>query len=92
MIESGFYASDNGELHVVFGGKIGVCSYTQEDEDNETRKVLCFNELEDNHTIGEDLGTPHPSEVMQFHPLRLVFYDNACIDVIIDQLQQLKEV
>ena len=91
MIESGFYATELAELLAVFGGKIEVCGAVVE-EDGQVVRELAFKELDEEHVIGEELnGAPTLEEYNQFSPIRLRFYDTKSIDVIINQLEALKQ-
>lgn len=89
-LESGFYATDKDELLVVFGGKIRVSNYIVEYPDGSIIKQMCFSELPENHEIGEPLGEGLENEYNDFHPIRLEFYDERSIDVLIEHLQQIK--
>lgn len=91
-LESGFYATESAELLAVFGGKIGISSASYE-EDGDVVYEMSLRELPEEHKIGEDLGTPPSLEKFfnEFSPMRLRFYNVESIDVIIDQLQQLKK-
>ena len=88
--ESGFYATSQDELLVVFGGKIRVDGYVIENGDSNVVKELALCELPDNHEIGEDVGMGSWEKYNEFHPVRLEFHDDRSIDVLIDQLRQLK--
>ena len=85
--ESGFYATDKGELLVAFGGKIRISVFVIKDNEGNVIKELSLNELPKDHEIGEYLENEDHDT---FHPVRLEFYDDASIDVLIEQLQQLK--
>ena len=87
MLESGFYATDKGELLVVFGGRIRVGAYGLSDP---SYKELDLSELPEEKEIGESLGCGSKEEYEEFHPVRLQFFDDRSIDVLIEQLQDLK--
>ena len=89
-LESGFYATDKDEMLVVFGGKIRISSYVVEYPDGDIVKQICFSELPENHEIGEYLEEGLEKEYNDFQPIRLEFYDEHSIDVLIEQLQELK--
>jgi len=86
-LESGFYATDKGELLVVFGGRIRVSAYGFGDS---SCKELDLSELPEEKEIGESLGFGSKEEYKKFHPVRLQFFDDKSIDVLIEQLQDLK--
>lgn len=89
-LESGFYATDKDEMLVVFGGKIRISGFVVENEDGSIVKQMCFSELPENHEIGEYLEEQEMDTYNKFYPVRLEFYDDRSIDVLIEQLQELK--
>lgn len=89
-LESGFYATDKDEMLVVFGGKIRISNYVVEYPDGDIVKQICFSELPENHEIGEYLEEGLEKEYNDVQPIRLEFYDERSIDVLIEQLQELK--
>lgn len=91
MIESGFYTTERNELLVVFGGNIGVSSAVAESDEGMVCEIS-FRELANKHQIGEDLGPLTVEEYYKFSPVRLRFHDTKSIDVIIEELQELKKL
>ena len=89
-LESGFYATDKDEMLVVFGGKIRISSYVVEYPDGDIIKQICFSGLSENHEIGEYLEEGLEKEYNDVQPIRLEFCDERSIDVLIEQLQELK--
>lgn len=89
-LESGFYATDKGELLVAFGGKIRISGFVTEDNEGNFIKELCLSELPENHEIGEYIGEASDEDHDSFHPIRLEFYDDHSIDVLIEQLREIK--
>ena len=85
-IKSGIYATDKGEVLVVFGGGI-ILSGAACDE----CKMLAMHEDGKEHVIGEDLGMESLEEFNKFKPIRLLFYDKSSIDVLINELQQIRD-
>jgi len=89
-IKSGFYITEDGELMVVFGGGIILSAAAYENTNGQWEGELAMSEDGQEHEIGEDLGQPDVEDFNRFHPVRLKFYDKESIDVLINQLQQIK--
>ena len=91
--ESGFYPTENGELIVVFGGKIilGGSAYTN-DTGEVTEKELALYPGKRQYEIGEDITDEERPDINDFHPVRFIFYDDKSIDVLINQLQEIKNL
>ena len=92
MLKSGFYASDNGELHVVFGGRIILSGCAVQRPNGEWIRELSFSEGDKDYEIGEVLGTVDRKDIEEFHPVRFKFYDDLSIDTLIEQLQEIKNL
>lgn len=91
MLESGFYVTDEGEVLVVFGGKIELQSVCYQDGEDIVYETA-MGELPKKYEIGEEVGNPPTMEEFnKFHPVRLRFYDTKSIDVLINQLQEIKD-
>ena len=82
---SGIYKSaTDGSIFVVFGGKIGLSLY----HDNE-HKLLMMNELEESVNVGDIYDK---SKVNKYcPPVSLVFNDAKSVDVVINYLERLKQ-
>lgn len=92
-MESGIYITDQNELLVVFGGKIRVSSYIVTVDNSEPFKEMDFSELKTKKEIGSDLDWDPEGPAKEYesmHPVRLQFFDDRSIDVLIEQLQKLK--
>lgn len=85
-MESGFYSSeDENRIFVVFGGKIGVGLARNEVE---KQIGICFQELDNNHEIGER----KPEKFNKEKPtIYLLFEDVKSIDVLIKDLSEAKK-
>ena len=92
MLKSGFYASDNGELHVVFGGRIILDGHAVQRPNGEWIRELSFYEGDKDYEIGVNLAPANRKDIEEFHPIRFKFYDDRCIDVLIKQLQEIKNL
>jgi len=92
-VESGFYASENGELIVVFGGRIILGgSASIDNETGEVERELSLYEGKKQYEIGEDITEDERPAYEDFHPVRLIFRDDKSIDVLIEQLQEIKNL
>ena len=92
MLKSGFYASDNGELHVVFGGRILIDGCAIQRPNGEWIRELSLYEGDKDYEIGEVLRATDRKDNEEFHPVRFKFYDERSIDTLIKQLQELKNL
>lgn len=84
-MESGIYITEKGNIHLFFGGKIGVG--IAENELGE--KVLLLEDL----PIPQEIGSNAMSQV-DMERLKIVFhfYNEKSIDVLIKNLLRLKEL
>lgn len=92
MLKSGFYASDNGELHVVFGGRIILDGRAIQRPNGEWIRELSLYEGDKDYEIGVDLDPVNRKDIEEFHPVRFIFYDERSIDALIKQLQEIKNL
>lgn len=84
-MESGIYTTREGNIHLFFGGKIGVG--IAENELGE--KVLFLEEL----TIPQEIGSDAmPQEDMKKNKIVFHFNNEKSIDVVINNLLRLKEL
>jgi hypothetical protein len=93
MVESGFYATEDGELVVVFGGKIivGGCANIN-NETGEIERELFLSPADKQYEIGGNIPDDERQDIDSYHPVRFIFYDDKSIDVIINQLQEIKNL
>jgi len=90
--ESGFYATDQDEMLVVFGGKILVSGAAYVDREGQQYAELAMTVDGNEYEIGQDLGKETAKGFFDYHPLRLRFQDEKSIDVLIEQLQEIKKL
>ncbi len=87
-MKSGIY----GEALIVFGGRIRVAPYVDRIDTEEDKNVLCvglseFDQVEEiGKTFTKDAGKVFDDKVL------LVFNNEKSIDVLIEQLQELKKI
>ena len=87
-MKSGIY----GESLIVFGGRIRVAPYVDRIDKENEKNVLCvgLSEFDEDQEIGktftEDAGKVFDDKVL------LVFNNEKSIDVLIEQLQELKKI
>ena len=92
MTESGFYATDNGELLVVFGGRILLDGMAYKDEDGNVVRELALSEGDKDYEIGEPIKEIDRKDMDEYHPLRFEFRDDRSIDALITQLLEIKNL
>ena len=92
MLESGFYATPQQEILVVFGGRIILGGASWTDEDGDVVKELSLFEDGLEHEIGENLGEGTDEDYGKYSPIRLRFYDDKSIDTLIKQLNAIKKL
>jgi hypothetical protein len=92
MLKSGFYANDQHEIIVVFGGRICTDGHAVQRPNGEWIRELSLKELPEDHEIGEEISPVTPEMIDEYHPIRFKFYDTASIDALIKQLQNIKEL
>ena len=92
MIESGFYATDQDELLVVFGGRIFLDGIAYQDEDGNWVRELALCEGDKNYEIGEPIKEIDREDMNEFHPIRFEFHDDRSIDALITQLLEIKNL
>ena len=90
--ESGFFTTSQDELLVVFGGKIILGGASYVDKDGWVYGELVMGEDGNSYKIGEDLGKQTNEEFFNYHPVRLRFPSDSSIDVLIEQLQEIKKL
>lgn len=83
-MDSGIYTTKAGNIHIFFGGKIGVGIA----EDDYGNKMLIFDEL----PIPQEIGSDAMSQVdMERQKIVFHFDNEKSIDVVINTLLKLKE-
>lgn len=93
MIESGFYATEQDEMMVVFGGSILLDgSIEWNDETGEQYRELAMYYNGKKYDIGGEVDQSERIGFDDYHPIRLRFYDNRSIDVLINILKELKSL
>lgn len=90
--ESGFYATDQDEMLVVFGGKIILSGAAYIDKEGQHYAELTMTVDGNEYEIGQDLGKETVEGFFDYHPLRLRFQDDRSIDAMIEQLQEIKRL
>ena len=84
-MDSGIYTTETGNIHIFFGGKIGV-GIAKDDFGN---KMLIFDEL----PIPQEIGSDAMSQVdMERQKIVFHFDNEKSIDVVINTLLKLKEL
>lgn len=90
-MESGI-CTDNKHLLVIFGGKVGVgvglATFCHEDGREEKYQTLFLQQLSKEYSVGEDISD---KEEVSEELIELCFNDAAQVDVLIKNLERVKE-
>ena len=91
-MESGI-CTNGKELLVIFGGKVGIgvgnATFHHEDGIEEKYKTLFLQQCVNKHEVGEDI---FDKEEVAEEQIELCFNDAAQIDVLIKNLERVKEI
>lgn len=96
-MESGIYISVDKEqrvlnqIQVIFGGKIKVSPMMAEYEDGSKEYYIGFDEFPDKKEVGELFDTTTEDDVFN-SAILFKFDDIKSIDVVIDKLNELKNI